>query len=836
MNDSTIIEEQQMIINEVISLILSGKEKTNFFLIRGPSGSGKSFIIEGIINYWQGLESGNNSLLLFGDVGHAERNYFPFIDAMEQLRKRKLGDIVLKSGSELAKGIPFAGDLVSYLIDTISGSKSVAKQDSVRYLNEIEQLLLIEIDRHVTLGKTIIVADNIHWWDEASLSLLYLIIDGKLNEEFPNFKQLQIICIFTDDQKIISPKGVDKILSDERFVNFSTRLVSEKNYLTTLQLFGFQGFINKEIVHLLYSITSGHLLLIKQLAVYLSDPPNKRNVEESITNFSEEEWKNDFMEDLFAFRLRVLGIQQSQVIKILEYAAIIGLSFKSEELLCISREDEIVLSKIIDEAKASSLITGDFRNTNFAHDIIRNFFLVRLKEKRFAYNKQFSECLRILRPSDYYTRATHLFESGNVGDSVVLYMLGHFKSLRDGSSPSPVVVNRIELLSNQYNLKEVYHSMIKAYNLFFESDFTQAVIILRNIEDVYSKKLSAEKYYLLALCLSRPMENQFFNEAIECLNGWDEFKIEESEIWLRIQSTKLVMHCHLYEFDKARMVEKETMLFLAERAKFDDTSSDNINIIRRKSGSLHITEIAVQRSGKSVEYFSETTNGVLKNPIQFYMATNNYAGNLLVSGEFRESFKKAKEAIDVLATHKNFLFPKAYIPANNYIISGLLSNNFTIESSLEMYTSIIEKMDGQADRLLLKNNIAVTHCLCNQLNVAYSILEEMHETIVKTRDLDHYYYYYITSNFACVIYLLGDKEKARSLWTSLIDKIPKIPEIDYLFRRHELIADSFLLLEISDPLEWQEHLIKKYPFELGKSWAFFAKGFLYSDIQFWSES
>lgn len=836
MNDSTEIEKQKIIINEIISLILSHTEENNYFLLKGPSGSGKSYIVESIAKYWEELEVDNSYIYLSGDIGHSERPYFPFIDTVDDLRKRNIGDIVIKGSSELVKGIPFAGDFVSYLIETMAGNKSSRKQEAVKYLTEIEQLLLIDIDKHIKLGNGIVVADNIHWWDEASLSLLYLIIDGKLNEEFPNFKKLKFICIFTDDQKIVSPKEIEKILSDNRFIQFFTRLVSEENYLKVLHHFGFESTVDKEIVHLLYSITGGHLLLLKRLSEYLSDPLKKQHIEDSLADFSKIEWKNDFMEDLFAFRLKLLGVQQSEIIKILEYAAVIGVSFKSEELLCISKEDEIILTNIINEARESNLITGDFKNTNFAHDIIREFFLDRLKERRPSYNKQFAECLRILRPSDYFTRATHLFESGSIADSLILYMLGYFKNLREGRMSSSMVINRIELLSGEHNLLEVYHSITKAYKLFFESNFNQALNVLVNLEDVYSKKLSAEKYYLLALCLSRPMENQSFKEALECLNGWDELKVEESEIWLRIQSTKLVMHCHLYEFDKARMIEKEIMLYLVERVKFDDYAADNINIIRRKSGSLHISDIAVERSKKSVEHFSATINGNYKNPVQFFMALNNYAGNLLVLGEYDSAFNNAKVAIDILATYKDFIFPKPFIPANNYIISGLLSKNFSEHDALEMYSTIVDNLDGQADKLLIKNNIAVTYCLCNQLEIASSMLEQIYETILKKQELDNYYYYYLISNFACVRFLLGDKDKALSLWTTLIDKIPKIPEIDYLIRRHDLIADSFLSLEVNDPLIWQEHLLKSNPYELGKSWGFFGKGFLYSDLQFWSES
>lgn len=837
MRDSFNPLSHERVINEIISAISEKGNEDRHYLIRGLSGSGKSHLAGSIAQRWREKDNGNRTIYLSGDIGHSDRPFYPFLSNVNPVVKKSVRDIVVGGSVELAKGIPYAGDLVGYLIDTISNNKSRKRKESVHYLSDIEQRLLIDLEKNATTGKTMLIADNIHWWDAAALNLLFLLIDRILDDEYPNFEGITIIGVYTDEQEVVSQRQINRLLEDKRFLHHAISQIDETNFLKAIQLFGYSGNLSGEIVHILFSITGGHLLLVKKLAEYLDSSPDNLKINYHLTNFNDERWRITFIEDLLSYRLKTLGVQYAQVIELLEIASIIGISFSYQELLCISKEDERKYIEIIDKASQSTLIVGTQNQRSFAHDFIREFFLSRLNNKKALYSKQFSECLTILRPSDYFTRAKHVLDSGNIEDSLALYIVGYLKNLRDGHVADQAIVSRMNHLLPDSNLTELFQSLKSAYEYFFKGDFKLAISTLNSIEDIYSKKLIAEKYYLLSLCLSRPMENHLFKEAIKCLEGWESLKTEESEIWLRIMSTKLIMHAHLSDFDSAKSIEKIIMLYLSERVKYDPSANENINILRRKSGSIHVTEIASERTKKSVEFFSaKDANGILKSPVQSYMASTNHSGNLICLGDYEEAFSYAKVTIDTITQNPSIVFPKHFIPSNNYILSGLLSKLFSPKQALKMYENLTDSIEGQGDHLLVQTNVAVVYALNNELETAHSILSHIFAKSVKSIELDLYYQYYIKSNLAAIKLLRGERDIARNLWDALNSKIPSIPEFHFLKRRHQLLSESFISSEINDPVVWQSHLLKQYPMELGKAWAFLGQGFLFSDLQFWSES
>lgn len=836
MGGSVNVFGQKTVVDDILAA-LSDHSMTKNFLIRGPSGSGKSYTAGLLIEAWEKSDPFNTGLFLIGDNSQSERAYFPFTQFVSSITRVQKKGAIARGSAELAKGIPFAGDFISYLIETLSNNQSNKKKEVLRYLNETEQKLVFDIEKIIGARKVIFVIDNIHWWDKDSLSLLYLFVDRKFAGTFPAFAHVSFLCIFTDDQPVISPSGVSEIITHTSFQTFSIEHFKENEYLAALNLFGFTGTLNGNILHLLFSITGSNLFLLKRLAEYISQGSHKMSLENLQPNDVNEEWKNYFLRELFSFRFRQMNTDLSQIFNTLEYAAVIGLTFSDNELLCISREDELYLANIIEKAKQSNLIESDESNKRFSHVIIREYFLSGLHQRKYSYSKKFADCLTILRPSDYFTRAHYLVESGNRYDAVILYMIGYFKNIREGKSTNSAIIDTIENTAGDQGISKLYKEIKLAYQYFENGNYADAIEVLNNIEDVYPKKVMAEKYYLLALCLSRPMENHLFKEAITCLEGWDDLKTEEGEIWFRIMSTKLVMHAHLYDFDLAKNIEKQIMFYLAERVKFDESAEVSINIIRRKSGSLHIAEIACDRTKASLDYFSQTDNGGgLLRPVQCYMSAANHSGNLLALSKFDDSFITAKLCIDLLREYENVVFPKSFIPANNYIISGWLNGIFTPDDAINMYAKLMENLSDQADHLLIKNNCAVIHCLNDDLITAKNIFTEIRSKISNTKELDPYYVYFILSNWVCLQFILGEKENIIEDWTNLKNKIPKLPESSFLYKRHELIHESFLTSSIITGPEWNRHLFEKDPYQLGPAWSFLGTGFLISDLQFWSES
>lgn len=118
------------------------------------------------------------------------------------------------------------------------------------------------------------------------------------------------------------------------------------------------------------------------------------------------------------------------------------------------------------------------------------------------------------------------------------------------------------------------------------------------------------------------------------------------------------------------------------------------------------------------------------------------------------------------------------------------------------------------------------------LNKAINILEER-------KNEDNYYEYFLKINFITLNYFLGHKKNLKKKLNDLFNKIPCLPDSDkeLLLYRHKAIEKTLLSAEIKSPDDyWDNFLMKKDTMGLGKAWRFWGRGFLLSDLQFWSES
>jgi len=837
MSDLKGVLGQGGVISNILGLLNSNTQSCRI-LLSGKSGTGKTHIAKEILRKWKEDERYHAVLYTEGDIVNVERALFPFNSALSKLKMIKSDKITIASSvTELAKGIPYAGDFVSFFMGTVTTNKERMIENEIRYLTSAERSIVFDLCRIFPGKRLLLIADNFHSWDEASINFLRLILSGRLSDSFPIFKNVNVLCVLTDDQESVSKSSVDSLIGENGFTLFHIQGIGVDSYQQVLNYFGFRGKLTDKAIKVLYSLTGGHLELIKQLSEYASDFSfRSEEINEAFFHESDR-LKQEFLERILTVKLKSLGALGSQIIQVLEYASIIGLSFSYEEIACISKEKEDTLKLIIEKAKDSSLLEDSALKKNFTHEIIREFFFERLQDRRFGYFKTFAECLSLLHPADYYTRAKYSFESGNTEDGTVLYLIGNLKDMREGTVTPQFILNRIENFASRYGLQDYLSSMKKAYDLYGRNEFLLAIAELRKIEDLYQRPLLAEKYYLLSINLTKTLSHNDLREARSILEGWDELKDHESEIWLRIMSTLMIVHSHLNDSAASKSVERALMMFLSERIKFDLTAQYNINILRRKAASLYVDEIACERTKRSVEFFATSDNDRrLIYPIQYYMSLTNYAGNLLAAGEFEDSFKYANMALNTINECPSIVFPRPMIPANNFIVSGLLSKMFSPAEAMKMFSSIISQKETIADEVLLKNNIAVTYILNGKVTDGENKLMEIIELLRQHTRIDNYYEYLPRVNLATVMFINGNAELARKGLEELEVKIPDIPDRAFLLRRHQLLYELFGKLTKITWQEWYECISRLYPHELGRSWRFFSKGFLFTDMQFWSES
>ncbi|HSZ84986.1 MAG TPA: hypothetical protein VK787_03090, partial [Puia sp.] len=698
----------------------------------------------------------------------------------------------------------------------------------------IEKSFVFDFDRFFSTRKVLLIVDDTHWLDEKTLLFLQLMIDSRISNSYPVFSAIDYMMITTDDQHVANEKEYNNLFNKNNFELIETLPITVAEYATTLLKFGFKRTLKKELIQILYSITGPHLLLIKKLAEYLSQK-NEQEIRLFFDEHSNENTSQLFIETLLLNKLIALGATGTQIITLLEIASVIGLSFSKDELLCLSKENEDEIKDIIKKATHAELITGHENTQSFSHEILRFFFLNRLHEKKYQYCRSFSECLAKLRPSDYKTRAKFLTDGGEINSSCIVSLLGVLKDFRDGLQLDPHIQSKIKNFPSEFDLNDFLQKMSAAYYHYFETRYDDAKTILLQIEDWLPKSLLAEKYYILSLCMSKTMIIKDLEDAKSYLQGWDELKEEEGEIWTRIMTILMMICINLYEYEDAKFIEKKIIFYLSDRIKFDPTASYSINILRRNSTAAHINEIATLRTKQSIEYFSGGSISARPvNPVQLYYSLNNHAANLIVAGSYQEAFQHSQQVLLLLNQNKILHFPEPQIPYSNYIISGMLSQKISNADALKLYNAITSYEHFAADELLIKNNYAVLHIYNNQVANALSIFEALNETF-NNRDIDTYYSYWIKSNLAGIYYVNDHDEKFSVVWKDLQTLIPKIPDRIYLEKRHELLENGIGKIE-RNWQAWDNYLLQKFPVMIGKPWNFFSRGFLLSDIQLWYES
>jgi hypothetical protein len=826
--------------DKIISTILQWLESdSKVLLIRGRSGTGKSHLANQAGNEWRQSHHDRNVIYAEGDFSSIERILLPLSIGLEQARKVLWKQATLEKGySQLARGVPGIGGFLSYVFDVLSNRSADIKKDKLSYLTAAEQDILLSLNSYYRGSKLLLIADNFHWWDKVSINLINLILSGKLDDIFSFIAHFKVLVVVTDDQMDEAmQKNIEEFISKNSCTQIYTKPLEKEKFNDVFQSLGAVKHVNAKSQDLIFSLTGGHLELIKKLALL-----NEQGLQDVF--FSETNTLNngkiaqyDLLGRILIERFEFLGADYEQISKVLEYAAIIGFSFTFDEIACLTKDREDKIKSILMKAREASLLQDDSAENKFSHEIVRDFFIQRIGNKKYEYYENFATCLKVLRPAEYFERARLLFEAGQVEKALPLYIIGYLKNLRTGLIVPQVVTSRIQALADQYNLRTYFETMLHAYDLFGKGNYIEARLKLEAIEDVYPEILMAEKYYLLSLCTSKNLDLGDLLRSKNYLEGWENLKVEEGEIWVRIMLTLMSRHAHLNEYDKAELIERKLMAYFSQRSSFDLEARHGLNVLRRKASILHSSEVACKRTEDSLAYFGhEILPKLYRSPIQFYMALANHSGNLIIAGEFNTAYEYSQEAIALQKIYPEVIFPRIEVPINNYTLSSLLSKTLTAHQCIEVYDSLFKRLNNSEERILLKSNYIVLKALSGKLEEALIHSEALKKLLSNASRKDNYYNYFVGINHAVIIYLTSGHNSALPLLDILVQDAPSIPDKVFLLKRHELIRTLMQETEISDPLIWNDELYKRNPQELGPSWRFWSKGFLFTDMQFWSDS
>jgi hypothetical protein len=811
------------------------REPPGHALLEGVPGCGKSWVLRQLSKTWRDL--GRPVFTATGDRAASARGLSCFVNALVLCKTDLEFERVRKTGiAKIATAVPMAGSLLSFLVEACLQSSERKQRSQTPHLNASEQEILFQLQHLAGSSELLVVVDDIQYWDIDSLRLLKFILNPILADTYPFLAKARLIV-----SRTLGPVAKYQELTEEIIANLRSKwrlnYFESKNLPEVMRIFGLKRALSSDQYSLIYAICAGHLELIRRLTEYLSLEPGPAVLWPEFNTPGLDIYA--LLDRLVTDRLGSLGGEGVATRTLLRAAAVIGSSFSKTEIQCVLKWDARSLREALKSAEELRLIENQNQQLRFVHEDLRECLFRSLGGDAMELHRALAACLSLLRPSDYLSRAEHALFAGDEETSAQLYFAGLLQRKREHlhvpEEQHSRVISMVEAIGND----SIARTILEAQKLFASQQYGAAASLLENTEHNFPAIFCAERDYLLALCLLKSFNSNDSHRAKDLLENWDYLKDSEKDLWCRIHLTLLVAYVHIGNWSDAMKIERKIGAYFDSIAASDPGAEAAVNILRRKSSALHGAEISADRCKKAVVYFGPLADSpVPRNPAQFYMALCNLAGNRIVAGGFTEGIHYATLAVRMTTQEWPDNPPRSEVAINNLVISGVLAETLTPLAAIGVYDRLLKDHAAVADRHLILNNLVVVTALAGQLDEAMLLCTNLEGELVERQKDDSYYQYFVRSNLAGLLHLVGKTAKAKKLWQTLETQVPEIAREDrpYLLQRQKLQADAFKEVSEGDFVGWQNYLQRKHPRVLGDGWRFFGRGFLMSDIQFWSES
>lgn len=802
-------------------------------LLRGPAGSGKSWIVRELHHKWE-----DAVVLACGEPALIQRSYGAFWLGISTAGPRlSLRNTVVKGASAAGRTVPVVGSLVAYLTEVLSNNRARRQRDQALYLKTDEFDILAHLDAIGKRRPLLLIADDLQYWDQDSLQLLYLMVSRRLNSTFPFLEKMGLLATLTEG----SPSALESPLSEIIALLPERRDVSSisvKELPTALRMFGLSISLSSPQLEMLHLLSGGHLELLRQLAHYIETHPEFSDLDELMrTNGSSVE---QFLATILVRRLLLAGEEGRATLEVLEKAVVIGKTFTQTELECLLKPAGIDLHQCLDTAEKFGLLVHDAGVFSFRHEVLRNSLILHANSRLPPSHRVFADCLNLLRPFDYVARAQQLTAAGDAEGAARLYFAGLYKRIRDGRPvPSDLRAKVYKLLSLTEQLSSAV-AILDAYEKIRLRNIHDAVRILDSCEQTDHLVFVAERTLLKGFAFLQSVKTSDRREALDELESCASLLHGEKELEIRCKLTLLSAYVHLGFWNKARRLDREISVMLSLLQRTDPGAREGLEVQRRKSGMLYGSEVAAERCRHAVAYFGPQleTEWPPRNPVQFFMAQCNLAGNLLVSGDFQGAGQAAQIALDTWSRLPNVDIPGLEKCLNNSVVSGVLGKRLRAKDAVILLQELTIQISPHVNSFIIRNNYAVFTALSDNVSAAREEFEGLAAELTREGIEDEFYLYLIRSNLAGVLHVMGDTAKGRRLWNELANSVPGIPGSDreYLLSRQKLQAIAFDRIPPGNVHLWNNYLGTRWPNHLGAGWRFYGQGFMLSDSQIWSES
>lgn len=825
----TYISNQDMIIDKISNDILS---KVKLSVIRGASGTGKSFLLGQILN----RKLSDTVYKLEGDLYLRSKDYYPFLYFINSryianknaANCKIVKDSIINVSNQLGSWSPLGNDFLSTCIQEVSGLKK-SKKETYNYIFEKDDLdILFPLDYFCSSDSDIIfMIDDIQYWDQKSIALLYALISQKDNENV-FLKKVRFIATINTDYSDYPDElnGIIKLACNHLY---DLDIIQKKDYYFALKRLGLKIDLEHEITEALYSITGGNLQLSTDIVLLLNN-----DQKDDITDTIEKIVSEQNLGHLLIERLKKVDSQGSMINETLKYASLFGTSFYYHDLKQVLEQSEGVIRNLIKKAQNFCLVNGNINGASFIHEIIREAYKNETKENKAKYYIGYAKCLKILYPSNYKERAQILRDVEEYEQAAIIAVLEFLKQLRINNSCSLDLREQLNISKKYVDFVE---SIEESYKLFFDGEYEQCLYKIDEIEDIYPPELLAEKNYLLSITLSKWLDSQSRKRAVNCLVPYLELASvnNEIEIWERIVSAYIIACIHTNNYEQAQEYESRLYISIKKRIDFDIDASYKLNIIRRKATSLHPPRQALSLIKKSKDFFApKETGGMPLNPIEYYMSLNNFLAVSLMNGKYEEALKSAVEISMLPKSIRYLKFPRFEMPLNNAVLIFYLNGKLT---EIEAYNCIQQILDSykmeESTEIIIKVNHSIFEGLCGNHEAALETLTDLHSKIIHIRNLEFYYKYLVEINLLVFKFLntgIDPTAELKELRSECIDN-----NENYL----ELHSEALLISLTDSDIDSFRYDTTNIHVNNGKNsddLTYYTHKYLFGELEFWSES
>jgi class 3 adenylate cyclase/tetratricopeptide (TPR) repeat protein len=382
--------------------------KSSIVAVQGEAGVGKTRLMHELA---MGQEKG--AVVLAGRGREEKIPYGPWVEVLREYVGQAPGEVLRRilgsRSSEFAKLVPD----VAVKVGTVPPSKPLGEeQDRIRLYETITQFLVSVSDEKPLL----LLLDDMHWADQASLSLLEHFVLGSSNR-----RVLTLAAYRPEDVDSNSPlsKTLMRLNRERLLENLTVKNLSPEETIELIKRTFGEQTVTPEFADLIYGRTGGNPFFVEEVLRSL--------VEDGTIFRTETKWDRKPVQEI-VLPESVKSVLKSRLTKLqpetlnpLTMASVIGSEFDFELLREITQTQEDTLLKRLEEWISAGLISEVPNRRDvfrFADHRIRELLLGELiRSRRMRYHTKIAEAMEKVYSKNLEnqaeTIANHFSEGGD---------------------------------------------------------------------------------------------------------------------------------------------------------------------------------------------------------------------------------------------------------------------------------------------------------------------------------------------------------------------------------------------------------------------------------------